>query len=443
MTLPDDVAIQATSLSKKYRLFESPRQRLKEALDPWGRTFHKDFWALRDVDLTVKKGQTVGVIGRNGSGKSTLLQLVTSVLQPTSGTVEAAGRIAALLSLGAGFDPNFTGRDNVRQFSGLQGLAPGEIESRIPKVQEFARIGDFFDRPVRLYSSGMFARLAFATAINVDPDILILDEILAVGDARFQRRCFERIKQLQDDGTTILLVSHALETVISHCDTVILLDNGRVLKVGDPITVTNHYRQLMFEGNASEFGSLKGKETKLTNSDIVDSNKDAKEIARSLLTDMPTKNRFKSRPGYNPEETIHRSGDAELLDYRLFVNGASTSQNVFSAGQKLRLFVLAQIGEHQDEAQFGFAFRRLDGLYVYGTNSLMRPDSFLILRDQGRFVFSFALRLSIHSGQYFFDLGVYRDVAGNPIMLLARRGIIHITVRSTPYFDGVADIVAD
>ena len=247
-------------MSKKYRLFDSPRARIKEALDPFNRKFHEDFWALRDVNFEVHKGQTLGVIGRNGSGKSTLLQLITSIVQPTSGTIETSGRIAALLELGAGFDPDFTGRQNVRQYATLLGLPAAEIEHRLPRVAAFAGIGEFFDREVKTYSSGMFARLAFAAAMNVDAEILILDEILAVGDAPFQRRCFEHIRNFQSSGKTVLMVSHSLEAIVDNCDAAILLEKGHLVRSGDPRDVVNYYQDLLFRENAKAISQSAGVE---------------------------------------------------------------------------------------------------------------------------------------------------------------------------------------
>jgi ABC-type polysaccharide/polyol phosphate transport system ATPase subunit len=234
-------AVHVEAVSKAYRIYAHPRHRLLEALWRGRRTYHRDFWALRDVTVRVRSGSTLGVIGMNGSGKSTLLQVIAGIVQPTSGRVTAAGRIASLLELGAGFNPEFTGRENVLMHGAIMGFGRAEMQARLPDVEAFAEIGEFVDRPVKTYSSGMFVRLAFAAAIHVDPEILLVDEALAVGDAVFQHRCIRRIKEFQERGKTILFVSHDIGTVKAICTEVLFLDHGEVRALGDPAEVTDLY----------------------------------------------------------------------------------------------------------------------------------------------------------------------------------------------------------
>ncbi len=228
-----DIAISVKNLTKTYRIFGHPGDRIKQALTFGRMRFHREFTALKDVSLEIKKGETVGIIGRNGSGKSTLLQLICGILKPTVGSVSVNGRISALLELGAGFNPEFTGRENVYFQGAMMGLAKEIMLERFNDIATFADIGDFIDQPVRTYSSGMFVRLAFATAIHIDPDILVVDEALAVGDIAFQRKCFERLGQLlADKQRIVLLVSHDLRQVERFCSRVIFLHNGRVMADG-------------------------------------------------------------------------------------------------------------------------------------------------------------------------------------------------------------------
>jgi len=225
----DDIAISVKNLTKKYRIFGHPGDRIKQALT-FGRVrFHREFTALQDVSFEIKKGKTVGIIGRNGSGKSTLLQLICGILKPTSGTVQVNGRISALLELGAGFNPEFTGRENVYFQGVVIGLTKEEMDARFEDIAAFADIGEFIDQPVRTYSSGMFARLAFAVASSVDAEIILIDETMAVGDIAFQSRCFSRILQLKNKGTTFLLVSHSTAQILSNADSALLLDSGSVV----------------------------------------------------------------------------------------------------------------------------------------------------------------------------------------------------------------------
>lgn len=231
-----EIAISVRNLSKKYKLYDSPQHRLKEALNPFRKKYHRDFWALKDVSFEVKKGETVGIIGKNGSGKSTLLQLICGILQPTDGEVTVNGMISALLELGAGFNPNFTGRENVYMNGAIRGYTKEEIDSKFQAIIEFADIGDFIEQPVKTYSSGMYVRLAFAIAINVEPDILIVDEALSVGDIFFKQKCYARLEEFRNRGVPIILVSHAMTDVEQFCQRALLLDKGNVL----------------FEGSASE-----------------------------------------------------------------------------------------------------------------------------------------------------------------------------------------------
>jgi ABC-type polysaccharide/polyol phosphate transport system ATPase subunit len=239
VTGPPAVSVEA--VSKAYRIYAHPRHRLLQALWRGRRVYHRDFWALRNVTVQVPRGSTLGIIGMNGSGKSTLLQVIAGIVQPTAGRVAIDGRVASLLELGAGFNPEFTGRENVLMHGAIMGFGRAEMQARLPDVEAFAEIGEFIDRPVKTYSSGMFVRLAFAAAIHVDPEILLVDEALAVGDAVFQHRCIRRIKAFQEGGKTILFVSHDITTVKAICTEVLFLDQGEVRALGDPAKVTDLY----------------------------------------------------------------------------------------------------------------------------------------------------------------------------------------------------------
>jgi len=245
MSSENRVAIEATGLSKCYRLYEKPSHRLKQAL-PWQRErFYREFWALRDVSLTLPQGQTLGVIGRNGSGKSTLLQLICGTLTPTEGKVHVNGRIGALLELGSGFNPEFTGLENVRLNAAVLGLKEREINEKLDAILAFADIGSFVNQPVKHYSSGMVVRLAFAVQAHIDPAILVVDEALAVGDELFQKKCFARLEQLKQRGTSILLVSHSCSQINQHCDQVLLLHKGKPQLTGEPHRITALYQRLI------------------------------------------------------------------------------------------------------------------------------------------------------------------------------------------------------
>src|SRR3990172_5029323 len=241
------VAIEAQQLSKAYRIYANPKDRLKEFLHRGRRTYHQEFWALRDVNVRIGVGSTLGLIGDNGAGKSTMLQLVAGVLRPTSGRVTTRGRVSTILELGTGFNPEFSGRENAMMSGTILGIPPNEMERLLPEVAAFAEIGDFFDRPVKLYSSGMYVRLAFAVATSVDPDVLIVDEALSVGDQYFQKRCIDRIEAFRKAGKTILFCSHSLYQIRLISDEVLWLNDGRIAEAGDPSRVIGAYENHLRE----------------------------------------------------------------------------------------------------------------------------------------------------------------------------------------------------
>lgn len=236
--------VEANHISKYYRLYDHPTDRLKEAINPFRKKYHKDFYALNNISFEVFKGETVGILGKNGSGKSTLLKILTGVLTPTEGSVSLNGKVAALLELGAGFNPEYTGIENIYINGALMGYSREEMEGRLHNILSFADIGDFVYQPVKTYSSGMFARLAFAVSINVDPNVFIIDEALSVGDVFFQQKCFEKIKELKEKGVTILFVSHDVASISTLCDRCILLHNGKLFSTGEPRKIINDYVRL-------------------------------------------------------------------------------------------------------------------------------------------------------------------------------------------------------
>jgi lipopolysaccharide transport system ATP-binding protein len=254
-------AISVKHLTKIYKLYDKPIDRLKESLHPLKKSYHRDFYALNDVSFEIKRGETVGIIGKNGAGKSTLLKIITGVLTPTSGSVHVNGRIASLLELGAGFNPEYTGIENIYLQGTLMGYTREEMEPKIDEILAFADIGDFVHQSVKMYSSGMFARLAFAVAINVDPDVLIVDEALSVGDSMFQHKCTARMRELIEFGTTILFVSHSIDSVRALCDKAIWIQDGSIKMIGDATELTNMFMNDVFiDHNRIIFESMKEKD---------------------------------------------------------------------------------------------------------------------------------------------------------------------------------------
>jgi len=240
------IVISVNNVSKNFKMYNTPGERVKELLHPFKKKYHRDFWALRDISFEVKRGEGIGIIGRNGSGKSTLLQLLCGVLTPSNGHVHVDGRISALLELGAGFNPNFTGRENVYMNGALNGFSRQEMDARLELITDFADIGDFIDQPVRVYSSGMYVRLAFACAVTIDPDILVVDEVLAVGDFNFRQKCSEKINELREK-TTVVLVSHNMRDILMLCSSAIVLEKGQAVYAGPAQEAVDFYMDLMSE----------------------------------------------------------------------------------------------------------------------------------------------------------------------------------------------------
>ena len=340
-------ALRVQSVSKQYRIYNRPADRLKESLTRGRWKAHREFWALKDVSFEVEAGTTTGIVGPNGSGKSTLLQIVTGTLEPTHGTVWTDGRIAALLELGAGFDQEFTGIENVFMNGTLIGLSKKETERLLPEIASFAEIGDFIYQPVKTYSSGMYIRLAFATAIATVPQILIIDEALSVGDAVFQDRCVRRIKELQQNGTTILFVSHDLGAIRALCSRVILLKGGRIEADGAPTYVLDRYQKIIMECEAAY----------------------VKESAPEPETAVED-------DGAAPEYTYrHGDGSAEILAVEL-VDDSGNSVKVVESGETLHCRTRVVFHADLENPVFGFFIRNRHGIHLYGTNTKVQGMSF-------------------------------------------------------------------
>ncbi|PKP29575.1 MAG: ABC transporter ATP-binding protein [Bacteroidetes bacterium HGW-Bacteroidetes-17] len=248
----NEIVIRLTDISKKYNLYNTKVDRLKESLHPFGKVFHKDFFALKNIDIEIQKGEIIGIIGRNGSGKSTLLKIISGVLTPTSGKVFTKGNIVPLLELGSGFNPEFTGLENIYFYSSLLGFSRKQMEDKIDQILDFAEVGDFIYQPLKTYSSGMKARLAFAVSININPDILILDEVLSVGDELFRRKSYAKMEEFFKAGKTILFVSHSVQAINHLCTRTIMLDNGENLINGPTKLVTALYQKFLFSNSENK-----------------------------------------------------------------------------------------------------------------------------------------------------------------------------------------------
>jgi ABC-type polysaccharide/polyol phosphate transport system ATPase subunit len=385
-----EVAVDLRGVSKSYRIYAHPRHRLLEALWRGRRRYHQDFWALRDVTHQVSQGATLGVIGLNGSGKSTLLQVIAGIVQPTIGAVEVKGRVASLLELGAGFNPEFTGRENVLMQGTLLGFENRDMLERLPRIEAFAEIGDFIDRPVKTYSTGMFVRLAFAAAIHVDPDVLLVDEALAVGDAVFQHRCMRRIRELQEQGKTLLFVSHDIGLVKALCSEALFLHAGQVRATGEPAEVASVYH--------AHIGSLEGRPAEIPAEPTRGGPPPGVPAAIGL---------FRPDPGFDERAGLFRHGtgaarvrNVELLDAR----GGALPTATFDDEVILRVHI-----EFYTDVPFwvlGYFIRDRNGTDLLGSNTYEEQVK-IVPRTAGDTVaVDFRQRLPVMPGTYSVTLGL-------------------------------------
>ena len=375
-----ELAINVEHISKVYKLYRGKADRLKDALHIGGAKNYQEYHALSDVSFEVKRGETVGLIGTNGAGKSTLLKTITGVLTPSSGQIEVNGKISALLELGAGFNMEYTGLENIYFNGTLLGYTKEQMEERVPKIVEFAGIGDYIHQPVKTYSSGMFARLAFAMAINVEPDILIVDEALSVGDIYFQSKCFKKMDEIKRNGTTILLVTHDMSSVVKYCDKVVVLNHGKVVKEGNPKEMVDIYKKILvnqYDENAVE------------------------EEQAKFETAGDT---WASKLSLNEENVLYGSGKARILDFGFFdeddqITGMIMKKNTFKIKMKVEFF------EDVENPIFAFAVKNARGAEVTGTNTMFERVDLPLAKKGETYVVTFTQRALLQGGEYLMSFG--------------------------------------
>lgn len=392
--MSDDIAIKVQNLTKVYKLYDSPSDRFKESLHPLRKKYHHDFYALNGVSFEVKKGETVGIIGKNGSGKSTLLKIVSGVLTPTCGSVTVNGKISALLELGAGFNPELSGLENVFFNGMLLGFTRAEMDSKIDDILSFADIGEFVFQPVKTYSSGMFVRLAFAVAINVEPDILIVDEALSVGDVRFQAKCLRKIEEKRENGVTILLVSHDSNSMRNYCTYAYMLDQGRIVKQGIADDVCTYYHLNMRTQQLEE-----EKQSTKTAPDPV--------------------------PNLDPSKRLQRG---KILEVSLF-DEHNNNTSCFIAGSLLTVSVKVKAFDYIPKPSVAFMIRNLHGNNLLGVNTFYEKYPVKPMQKDEERTYILKFKVSLFSGSYLTSTG-FADQEDydllDPIELIADKNIIQI-----------------
>jgi lipopolysaccharide transport system ATP-binding protein len=402
-----DIAIRVTHLSKCYHIYNTPHDRLKQFIAPrlqrligrQPRQYFHEFWALNNISFEVKRGETVGIIGRNGSGKSTLLQLICGTLTPSDGQVEINGRVAALLELGAGFNPEFTGRENVYMNAAVLGLSIDEVTERFDDIVEFADIGEFIEQPVKTYSSGMFVRLAFAIAINVQPDILIIDEALAVGDMAFQAKCMAQLKRLMNSGATVLFVSHDTSSVRNFCSQVLWLNNGKMQDYGDPEKIIGLYTAEMHLSINKSLSKYTPNELQVTVSHTEDSN--------NALMQMDESSSF--------AEGWRRYGDgrARIINAVLLNSDFVIVENLQLRDNFIVRFLI-RVNTNIESPAFGFSFRDLKGNQVIGSvTSNYQNITIPMLLANKNYLIEISGENILAQGTYTINLGIENIVEQN------------------------------
>ena len=419
-----DTAIRVQNLSKCYQIYAAPNDRLKQFFLPRvsrvigkpAKQYFSEFWALRNVSFEIKKGETVGIVGRNGSGKSTLLQMICGTLTPTNGDIQTYGRVAALLELGSGFNPEFTGRENVYLNASVLGLSTSEIDQRFDAILDFAEIGPFIERPLKTYSSGMIVRLAFAVAINVDPEILVVDEALSVGDELFQRKCFSRIESIKAEGATILFVSHSGGTIVDLCDRAILLDSGERLATGTPKKIVASYQRLLYAPHERHA---------MIRADIVEDDGGAKAIgnltigeSENVEIDADEEISDEFDPSLAPSSTIAYESRGVVIDSPALFSQNNVRVNIVNRGQRYFYRYTVQFEGSASNVRFGMMIKTVNGIELGGAASAGSVRTSLpYVSADSKFEVEFEFTCTLNAGIYFLNAGVVGDIDGTETYL--------------------------
>lgn len=380
-----DTVIEIKNITKIYNLYNKPSDRLKEALFS-RKSRHTEFAALNDVSFDVCKGEILGIIGKNGSGKSTILKIITNVLTPTSGECIVKGKIAALLELGAGFNMEYTGIENIYLNGQMIGFSKEEMDKKLQDIIDFADIGEHIFQPVKTYSSGMFARLAFSVAISVDPDILIVDEALSVGDVFFQNKCYRRFEEFRDKGKTILFVTHDMGSVIRYCNRCVLLNAGKKVGEGKPQEMVDLYKRIM----VGQWNENEEKNSTIENS--IDS------------TNINVNRLWKEQISTNPDMEVYGDGRAEIIDFGIFSDSGNIGNNVYK-GDYYTVKMKVRINDDNLNPIFAFKLRDVKGTELTGTNTMLEDIDTSHCKNGDIVTISFRQKQYLQPGQYLVSLG--------------------------------------
>ena len=415
------IAVSIRGVSKSFSTDTGAGRLFKAALFNKPLIAENSHQALSDVSFTVSKGDVFGILGENGSGKSTLLQIICNIMEPTAGVTKVKGHISALLELGAGFNPEFTGEENLFINGAIRGIGRAEMKRRIPEIRNFADIGKFFYQPVKTYSSGMFVRLAFASAIHIDPDILVIDEALSVGDVKFQHKCFNKIREFIDQGKTIIVVSHSTNTLLEICNRGMVLSKGELSFIGNIKDCVDHYQNLMFSDDNIDLPY----EIKIENQ-----NQSLLGEKNKIIEDQLPTHRL-----YNKGETRLGNRKVEIVAASIKNNGLETF-NQFTADSKIELEITIYFHQDQKNVSIGFGVVSLEGSYVFGTNMSIMGKSLIEGRGGDQKTIRFVFTNNVGGGNYFINLGCNEIIGKEDIFLDVRRSILFFDVKKSKNYIG-------
>lgn len=449
-------AIEVRDVEKVYRLYDKNTDRLKESLGLTKKKLHKDFYALKGVSFDVEEGQSVGIIGTNGSGKSTMLKIITGVLTPTSGTVSVRGKVSALLELGAGFNMEYTGIENIYMNGTMMGFTKEEMDGKLDEILKFADIGDFVYQPVKSYSSGMFVRLAFALAINVEPEILIVDEALSVGDIFFQSKCYHHMDKLRKNGTTILMVTHDMSSVLKYCDKAILLNDGEKVSDGRPGEIIDLYKRILAgqynadevlksqQENASGLSAnaeRTGEDKQAKPSDdgkVQGALKNAAEHVTAAVQDNGTE-LMRSSMNINPNLNEYGDKRAEIYDFGILDKDGRLT-NLILKGEEFTIRERIRFNAAVEAPIFTYTFRDKKGNDLSGTNTLFENAEVEAAKKGDTYEVEFKQRMDLQGGEYLLSMSCTGFEQGEHVVYHRLYDLLNLTVISNKNTVGVYDM---
>lgn len=426
-----EYAITVKDVTKIYRLYDKPIDRLKESLSPVHKEYHKKFYALNSISFNVKKGETVGIIGTNGSGKSTILKIITGVLSPTTGEVEVVGTISALLELGAGFNMDYTGIENIYMNGTMMGFSRKEMEAKLQDILDFADIGDFVYQPVKTYSSGMFVRLAFALAINVEPEILIVDEALSVGDVFFQSKCYRRMEEIRKKGTTILMVTHDMGSIIKYCDKVVLLNRGSFVAEGSAGRMVDLYKKIL----ANQMDALNEELTEIN--DFSGEGGQKAELVKKQEAGL-----MKDKLTINSNRTEYGDGRAEIYDLGLFDERGNLT-NLLLKGESFTIKEKIRFHTEIQSPIFTYTIKDKKGSDLTGTNTMFEGTEIKPVKAGDEYEVSFTQKMTLQGGEYLLSMSCTGFEQGEHVVYHRLYDVANITVISNKNTVGVYDMESE